>query len=235
MGVLLQGFYKKQPGVAVPSPADGDLSIPFWWDRIASEANAFRKAGFTAVWLPPVLKTKSGVGPKADGYGAFDDYDIGSRDQKGPRGKTFTRFGEREQLQRCVAILRANNLDVYLDMVEHHRSGDTTPFVFRYPGADGTPNIGRFPKNPKNFLPQVPRDPDLGGPPADDFPFGREFAPINGLPHRYVFDNLIAAGDWLTRALDVQGYRLDDVKGLSTDFLRPFLESKSMAGKFGSR
>ena len=57
-------------------------------------------------------------------------------------------------------------------------------------------------------------------------------APINGLPHRYVFDNLIAAADWLTRGLDVQGYRIDDVKGLSTDFLRPFLETESMAGKF---
>ncbi|MBV8139846.1 MAG: DUF1929 domain-containing protein [Deltaproteobacteria bacterium] len=232
MGVLLQGFYKKQPGVAVPSPVDGDAFVPFWWDCIASQANDLRKVGFTAVWLPPVLKTASGAGPNADGYGPFDDYDIGSRDQKGPRNTTFTRFGSREQLQRCVAILRANGLDVYLDMVEHQRIGDTKPFVFRYPGADGTPDMGRFPKNPSNFIPQVPRDPDLGGPASDDFPFGRELAPINGLPHRYVSDNLIAASAWLTRALDVQGYRIDDVKGLSTDFLRPFLETVPMAGKF---
>lgn len=47
-----------------------------------------------------------------------------------------------------------------------------------------------------------------------------------------MFDNLIAAAGWLTRALDVQGYRIDDVKGLSTDFLRPFLETTPMAGKF---
>jgi alpha-amylase len=234
MGVLLQGFYKKQPGVAVPSPADGDTSVPFWWDRLASEANELRKAGFTAVWLPPVLKTASGADPNADGYGPFDDYDIGSREQKGPRRTSFTRFGTREQLQRCVAILRANGLDVYLDMVEHQRIGDTKekPFVFRYKGADGTPDRGRFPKNPSNFVPQVRRDPHIGGPAADDFPFGRELAPINGLPRRYVFDNLIAASAWLTRALDVQGYRFDDVKGLSTDFLHPFLEAGPMAGKF---
>lgn len=229
MGVLLQGFYKIPPNNAVPSPVDGDGTELFWWDQLASEANAFRQAGFTAIWLPPVLKTASGNNKGADGYGPYDDYDIGSRHQK---GSTETRFGTREQLQRCVAILRANNLDVYLDMVEHHRSGDSIPFVFRYPGADGTGDRGRFPKNPSNFLPQVPRDPNLGGPPADDFPFGREFAPINAKPPRYVFSNLIDAADWLTRALDVQGYRIDDVKGLSTDFLRPFLESKSMAGKF---
>ena len=78
----------------------------------------------------------------------------------------------------------------------------------------------------------MPRDPALGGPPSDDFPFGRELAPINAKPPHYVFDNLIAAADWLTRALDVQGYRIDDVKGLCAEFLLPFLNSKSMNGKF---
>jgi hypothetical protein len=86
-------------------------------------------------------------------------------------------------------------------VVKNQRVGDTTPFVFRYLGADGTPNVGRFPKNPSNFVPQVLRDPALGGPVADDFPFGRELAPINGKPPHYVLDNLIAAADWLTRAL----------------------------------
>ena len=203
--------------------------MPWWWDHLAAQARALSLAGFTAVWLPPVLKTASGSGLGADGYGPFDDYDIGSRNQK---GSVPSRYGTREQLQRCVAILRANGLDAYLDMVEHQRIGDVTPFVFRYPGANGTPNAGRFPKNPANFVPQVPRDPNLGGPVADDFAFGRELAPINARPPRYVFDNLVAAGDWLTRALDTQGYRVDDVKGLSTDFLFPFLTSKSMAGKF---
>jgi alpha-amylase len=229
MGVLLQGFFKVAHNKALPSPADGNANIPWWWDHLAAQARALSRAGFTAVWLPPALKTESGSNPGADGYGPFDDYDIGARRQK---GSVQTRYGSREQLQRCVAILRANGLDVYLDMVEHQRVGDVTPFVFRYPGADGTPNIGRFPKDPFNFVPQVPRDPHLGGPVADDFAFGRELAPINAKPARYVFDNLIAAADWQTRALDVQGYRIDDVKGLSTDFLLPFLNSKSMAGKF---
>jgi hypothetical protein len=129
-------------------------------------------------------------------------------------------------------MLRANGLDVYLDMVEHHRDGDPGNFVFRYKGAEGKPGIGRFPKDPLNFVPNVARDPDLGGPARDDFPFGRELAPINAKPKDYVFNGLIDAADWLTRALDIQGYRLDDVKGLSTDFLFPFLTSKSMEGKF---
>jgi galactose oxidase len=229
MGVLLQGFFKLPPNRAVPSPADGEGGTPWWWDHLAAQANDFRKVGLTAVWLPPVLKTSAGAHPGSDGYGPFDDYDIGSKDQM---GTVPTRFGSREQLQRCVATLRANGLDVYLDMVEHHRAGDPGNFVFRYKGAEGKRDIGRFPKDPLNFLPNVPRDPHLGGPARDDFPFGRELAPINAKPQGYVFNGLIDAADWLTRALDVQGYRLDDVKGLSTDFLFPFLNSKSMAGKF---
>jgi hypothetical protein len=232
MGVLLQAFFKFASNRAVPAPSDGDTRILWWWDHLARQAHALRLAGFTAVWLPPVLKTNQGSKPGADGYGAFDDYDIGSKNQQ---GSVATRFGTREQLQRCVALLRGNGLDVYLDMVEHQRVGDSAakPFVFRYLGADGKPNQGRFPKDPLDFVPQVPRDPNLGGPVSDDFPFGRELAPINGRPPKhYVMDNLIAASDWLTRALDVQGYRLDDVKGLSTDFLHPFLTSKSMQGKF---
>jgi hypothetical protein len=213
----------------VPSPADGEAGTRWWWDHLAAQAHEFRKAGFTAIWLPPVLKTSAGAHPGSDGYGPFDDYDIGSKDQM---GTVATRFGSREQLQRCVATLRANGIDVYLDMVEHHRSGDPGNFIFRYNGAEGKPGVGRFRKDPLNFLPNVPRDPHLGGPARDDFPFGRELAPINAKPKDYVFNGLIDAADWLTRALDVQGYRLDDVKGLSTDFLFPFLTSKSMAGKF---
>ena len=55
---------------------------------------------------------------------------------------------------------------------------------------------------------------------------------VNEGPRRSFRLRRIWAADWLTRALDIQGYRLDDVKGLSTDFLFPFLTSKSMAGKF---
>jgi alpha-amylase len=65
-----------------------------------------------------------------------------------------------------------------------------------------------------------------------DFSFGSYLAPINGKPKGYVFHGLIDSADGMTRSLDVQGYRIDDAKGQSSDFLLPFLNSKSMAGKF---
>ena len=61
---------------------------------------------------PHLSETADGAKPKADGYGPFDDYDIGSRNQK---GSISTRFGSRAELQRCVAILRANGIStIYL-------------------------------------------------------------------------------------------------------------------------
>ena len=38
----------------VPTPTSGDPNGEFWWDHIAKQAKALRKAGFAAVWLPPV-------------------------------------------------------------------------------------------------------------------------------------------------------------------------------------
>jgi len=35
VGVLHQGFYKSAPNNAVPSPVDGDVTVPWWWDHLA--------------------------------------------------------------------------------------------------------------------------------------------------------------------------------------------------------
>lgn len=183
----------------------------------------FRRAGFTALWIPPPLKGSSG--PLSNGYDAFDDYDLGAKDQK---GTVPTRYGSREQLERCVAMMRANGIDVYVDLVENQRDGDDGHFNFEYVNAFGEPGKGRFPKGPDDFHPNVPEDPGVF---SDGFSFGRDLAPINGEGHR-VFNGLLAAADWLTRSLDVQGFRVDDAKGVSTDFLVPLLNHGAMAGKF---
>src|SRR6266436_2374845 len=224
MGVLLQGFYQRG-NIGVPSPADGD-HIDAWWDHLAKQANQLGMAGFTAIWLPPL--TKGGSGKDSVGYDVFDDYDLGSKNQI---RTVATHYGTREQLARCVATFRANGIDVYADLVTNQRGGGGGPggFTFRYADADGQVGGGRFPKNPENFHPNVPEDPNVPGP---DFSFGSDLAPINGKPKGYVFNGLIDSADWMTRTLDVQGYRIDDVKGQSSDFLLPFLNSKSMAGKF---
>ena len=217
-GVLLQAYFK-----GTPTPGGDPNAQVFWYDHLAAQASTLRSAGFTAVWLPPSLKCASGT--FSDGFDPYDDYDLGSKSQQ---GTIPTRYGTREKLERCVAILRSNGLDVYLDLVENHRDGAINK-TYRYVDADGKAGGGRFPKNPGDFHPTVRQDPRVFD---DSFQFGDDLAPINGTPHHHCFDGLVASANWITRALDVQGYRLDDVKGISTDFLRPYLNQGALAGKF---
>jgi alpha-amylase len=225
MGVLLQGFYFGPGRIAgVPSPLDGDASVPFWWDHLAAQANAFANAGFTAIWLPPPLKGASGS--FSSGYDLFDDYDLGAKNQK---GTIPTRYGTREKLQRCAAVMRANGIDVYIDLVENQRDGDDGHFNFKYLDAFGRDGGGRFAKGPGDFHPHVPEDPGVF---SDQFQFGRDLAPINGTPKDHCSNGLIAAAEWLTRALDLQGYRLDNAKGVSTVFMQQLLSSGAQANKF---
>ena len=215
MGVLLEGFFfglKSGPG-------------NFWWDHLAQQAQDLGSSGFTAMWLPPPLKGASGG--FSNGYDPFDDYDLGAKDQK---GKIPTQYGSREALQRCAAMMRANGIDVYVDLVDNQRDGDDGHFNFSYKDAFGKDGDGRFPKSPVDFHPFVAEDPGVF---SDQFSFGRDLAPINGgKPKGSCGAQLIASADWLTRALDVQGYRLDNMKGVSTVFVTELLHAKSMAGKF---
>ncbi len=219
-GVLLQGFYWD-----VPSPAAGAPSAPWWWDNLGSQANAFRQAGFTAVWIPPVLK--GAAGGYSDGYDPFDDYDMGSKNEQ---SSYPTRYGNREQLEKSCAMLRANGLDIYVDVVDNHRNGDDGSYNFYYNDAYGNARSGRFQKGQYDFHPNVPQDPNVPSG-SNEINFGRDLAPINGAGH-WIYNGLESAGDWMTKALDVQGYRLDDVKGISTDWLNPFLNYGAMSGKF---
>lgn len=110
-------------------------------------------------------------------------------------------------------MMRANGIDVYVDLVENQRDGDDGQFNFKYLDAFGAPGGGRFAKGPGDFHRHVPEDPGVF---SDQFQFGRDLAPINGTPKDHCSNGLLDAADWLMRALDLQGYRLDNTKGVST-------------------
>lgn len=233
MGVLLHAHYRRMgpngQKIVVPAPVDSDTpNAPWWWDHLADQAADFRRAGFTAVLLPPVCKTASGAAPDADGYGLYDNYDIGSKSQF---FSVPSRFGDRERLQRMIAIMHSCGLDVYADVVLHQYYGGSNG-TYTYLGADGETRNGRFPKHPSCFVgppPRVPVDPVAN--PQGNFAFGDMASYINSTPKGYMLNGAIDAGDWLTRTLDVQGYRVDDTKGMAVEAVRRFLDAKSMGGR----
>jgi len=204
--------------ITVRAPVDPQTPAALWWyDWIATNAAALRRAGFTAILYPPVCKTQSGHFNTGDGYGVYDQCDIGSKNQM---GSVETRFGSREQLQRSIAVAHACGLDVYVDVVLHQLNGGDNG-VYRYLGANGVTGIGRFPKNPGCFRGAPPRRPEDPVPvPTDDFPFGDELVYVNCEPPGYTIAGMIDFGDWLTRSIDCQGYRVDDTKGMAVCFSR---------------
>jgi len=234
VGVLLHAHYRLMgpdgQKTVMPAPVDKSTPhAPWWWDHLASQAADFRRSGFTAVLLPPATKTASGAAPDADGYGLYDTYDIGSKNQF---FNIPTRFGDHERLRRMIGIMHACELDVYADIVMHQYDGGSNG-TYQYLGADGKTLNGRFPKHPSCFVgapPRVPVDPVAN--PQGNFGFGDMVSYINSTPKGYMLNGAIDTADWLTRTLDVQGYRIDDVKGMAVQAAQQILNSKSMAGRF---
>lgn len=255
----------------VPCPAD-ERSFPrtdrWFYDVLASKAKEIAESGFTAVWMPSAPKGSGGYyghslrpkhipgGVYDVGYGIFDDYDLGDKLQQ---GKLETRYGSRTQLTRCIAMLRANGMDVYHDFVLNQRNGLNMkpvepPYqVLGYKDAFGNDNGGRFPKYTGDFFSwgRVPgavhgKDPNV---PAEVYPdgsltgakeslWGPDFAhiigqrDINGTESVWSATQLKEWGDWLMRATGVQGYRLDNVSGMSWNFIRSFVNHGAMKDKF---
>jgi alpha-amylase len=234
VGVLLHANYRLlAPGgqkIVVPAPVDKDTPhAPWWWDHLAHQAADFRRSGFSAVLLPPVCKSQSGSAPDADGYGLYDNYDVGSKNQI---FNIPTRYGDHERLRRMIGIMHACGLDVYADVVMHQYDGGNNG-TYRYVGADGRTLNGRFPKHPSCFVgapPRVAVDPVAD--PQGNFDFGDMVSYINSTPQLYMLNGAIDAADWLTRTLGVQGYRIDDVKGMAVAAVRQVLDAKSMANRF---
>lgn len=234
MNVMMEaGYHIGTAGkyTSVPSPADGNPDTPWFWDYLASQSNSLAHAGITDVLIPPPYKAEGGAGRGCDGYGTYDGYDLGSKPQQ---NSTPTRFGSREQLQRMIAIMRANGIGVHLDLICHQRMGGRNG-VYRFLAFDGSLN-GRFPLDPGCFLGnpkdgRVPRDP-IAGPVEDDYSFGDELCPVNAVPKHYVWNGLVDWASWLAATLGIQGFRIDDTKGENIGFVKALLDSEYTKGLF---
>lgn len=218
--VIMQGFYWN-----VPSIAAGNAGADWWWDHVARQANTIKLAGMGTIWLPPAIKGNSGG--YSVGYDPFDDYDLGSKNEK---GTVTTRYGTRERLERCCAMLHADGINIMQDVVDNHRDGDDGSFNFYYNDAYGNNPGGRFGKGYYDFHPNVPQDPDVWDG-SNEVNFGRDLAPWNGASH-WVYNGLINSLAWQTKACDLNMYRFDYVKGISADWLKVLMSSSPMSGKF---
>jgi alpha-amylase len=71
-GVLLQAYYQLGDAGVPSSDVPHDPASEVWRSHLARQADRFRSAEFTAVWLPPVNKGASGTASL--GFHVFDDW-----------------------------------------------------------------------------------------------------------------------------------------------------------------
>jgi alpha-amylase len=111
------------------NPWNGKVVIQgFWWDYwnnnhpnawanyLTELSPRMRDMGIDAVWIPPTIKN---AGTNKVGYSPFDHYDLGDKFQK---GSVTTRFGNKDQFLRMVAVYHANGIGVIQDVVLNHAS-----------------------------------------------------------------------------------------------------------------
>ena len=217
--------------ITVPAPSTNP-TFPWLLNFLAKQAVVLRRAGFTAIQLPPTSKAQGGAGAGCDGYGVFDPRDLGSKDQQ---GSIPTRYGPKGALTRFIAVAHACGLDVYLDLVMHQRIGENGgPGIFRYVGSDGV-SLNRRGRTLPGWFRGVPPDnlPDDDVPnPYFDFPFGRELSYQHCRPPRVTVEDALDLGEWVFRTTGADGARFDDVKGTWAPFVREFMTQGTMASKF---
>jgi alpha-amylase len=228
-GVLLQAFYWNVP-VTTPSGS--------WWNNLGAKAAEWGDAGFTAVWLPPPYKGKTGADDV--GYGVYDRYDLGEFNQK---GAVPTRYGTRAELQQAISALHAHGVAVYADVVMNHMNGaDRNETVTLLDGSSADVPTGfDFAARGGAYSSYVWSAQKFNGVQqggvwkqwhAWDFqPYldGGAYDNLLDVEIRYAdADNraeLIRWGGWLTDTLSLDGYRLDATKHMWTDFVNEWLDT----------
>jgi alpha-amylase len=106
--ILLQGFWWDYKNNNFPNG---------WANYLAELAPRLKEIGIDAIWIPPTIKNQS---QNSVGYAPFDHYDLGDKYQK---GFLKTKNGDKDELLRMIAVMKANGIDVIQDIVLNHITG----------------------------------------------------------------------------------------------------------------
>src|SRR5580698_2483357 len=196
MAVMMQAFYWNSP--------QEDKQEHNWWNFVAEKVEDLGKAGFSALWLPPVSKASINT---SMGYDPYDYFDLGDFDQK---GGVKTLFGNRAELEALIAKAHAHGIGLYADMVLNHNSGgdeeEVNPLDGQKRWTKFKPKSGRFPRDWNCFHPSRYEKVMIDG---------ENFAGFPHLCHRNprVYEAMYEYARLIIEDLDFDGFRFDFVKG----------------------
>lgn len=166
--------------------------------RMKAMAPELAQVGCNAVKFPPFLNTKN---PFSLGYDPRTDLDVG---QWEPLHVT----GTADELKAAIDALHENGILVMQDWV-NRQYGGPAPLYER--GADGKIDRSLFPKTAKCFAPPKPRDTPFAANNGADDGMIASYQHTKG----YMLNGKIQAGKWQEQVLGIDGFRLDEAKGLA--------------------
>jgi alpha-amylase len=230
IAALALGLVLLMPELGLGNPWNGKVVLQaFWWDLqndrypqnwytyLAKLAPRLRELGFDGIWIPPPAKGNSGG--FSMGYDVFDHYDLGDKNQK---GTLATRFGNKDELLRLIAVAHANGLEVYIDTVLNHAiGGNEDPSApgdrfkkFRYIGFGGA-ELGRWPKEHQHFHPNSDHVCTTGD--ICEQKFGPDICYLDhehggGANGKFMRDQAREWVVWLKKQTGADGFRFDAVK-----------------------
>lgn len=196
MAVMMQAFYWD-------CPRESGQEYQ-WWNHVREHVGDLARAGFGALWLPPVHKAANLGGPSM-GYDPYDYYDLGEFDQK---GSVKTWFGSKDELLALIRAAHDRGMVVIADFVINHNSGadsqELNPIIEQQRWTRFAPKSGKFPRNWECFHPNQFESWDEG-----------TFGDMPDLSHRnpYVFAEILNLSRWMVEELGFDGFRYDYVKG----------------------
>lgn len=88
------------------------------WKKVQKEGKELKKAGITALWLPPAYKGNGGIYDV--GYTVYDLYDLGEFNQK---NTIETKYGTKDDYIKAIKVLKSNGIDAYADISIDHKIG----------------------------------------------------------------------------------------------------------------
>jgi hypothetical protein len=172
-------------------------------DRAKAIANELARFGCNAFKFNPFLNTKNSF---SLGYDPRTDLDVG---QWEPLHIT----GSAVDLKNAIDTLHDNGILVIQDWV-NRQYGGKAPLFER--GADGQRDETLFPKPQSVFSPPAPADIPFQGSNGDPDGILASYQHSSG----YMLNGKIQAGKWQESVLGIDGFRLDEAKGLPVEVVR---------------
>ncbi|NLM97089.1 MAG: DUF1939 domain-containing protein [Halanaerobiaceae bacterium] len=227
----LQAFYWEMNRGEYAEKYPGEANL---WQLITQRSHELAELGITGVWLPPANKAED---PFDEGYAAYDLWDLGEFNQK---GSIRTKYGTWAELEQLIEELHNQGIKVFYDAVLNHRMGGDEKEEVILASGKKMELLSRFElKGREQYYSKADewqwdwqafdgidlKEPELFAGKRWDNSADQDY--LMGLDIDYqnqlVIDELKEWGLWIINEVGFDGFRLDALKHIDTEFISEWI------------